>query len=106
MFSKVEGLAAADRSGAPRPEPPFGSVSVPIGVMVDEHVNAAARLWLIRVLTNGCQPPEQACATWRACYEALDEFERDLQQHVHLENNVLFPAALRLEERFPSVVAG
>lgn len=45
-------------------------------------------------LTNHFQPPEHACTTWRVCYATLAEFEADLKQHIHLENNILFPKAL------------
>jgi regulator of cell morphogenesis and NO signaling len=98
LFPYIQALAVAERTHRPLPETPFGSVTVPIDAMRDEHADAAAELWLLRVLTNEYQPPQHACATWRVCYQALDEFERDLQQHVHLENNVLFPAALRIEK--------
>ncbi|MNP85488.1 Iron-sulfur cluster repair protein YtfE [compost metagenome] len=50
-------------------------------------------------LTGDMQPPEGACNTWRALYRGLDELRVDLMQHIHLENNVLFPRALGLEVR-------
>ena len=67
-----------------------------LAVMEDEHEWAAAQLALMRTLACDYTPPPEACPTWRACYAALDRFERDLYQHVHLENNVLFPMARRL----------
>ncbi|HEX5054464.1 MAG TPA: iron-sulfur cluster repair protein YtfE [Planctomycetota bacterium] len=66
----------------------------PIQVMEQEHVDASAVLAAIRDLTTDYQPPPEACGTWKALYLGLDEFERDLMQHVHLENHVLFPRAL------------
>jgi regulator of cell morphogenesis and NO signaling len=54
----------------------------------------------IRELTSGFVPPEGACTTYRVCLQELDAFERDLHQHVHLENNILFPKAARLEGSF------
>lgn len=58
----------------------------------DEHTEAGALMEKIRDLTADFTPPDHACATWRAAYAKLEEFEVDLHRHVHLENNVLFPA--------------
>lgn len=49
-------------------------------------------------LSNNYTPPEEACNTFRALYTALDEFEQDLHQHIHLENNILHPKASALEK--------
>lgn len=97
LFPFIEAMAAAERTQSAPPPAPFGSVTNPIRVMEDEHQSVAAELWLMRVLSNGYTAPEHACATWGVCYEALTAFEHDLQQHVHLENNVVFPEAMRLE---------
>lgn len=67
----------------------------PIRVMEQEHEDAGAQLAQIRALTDDHTPPSEACGTWRALYLGLAEFERELMQHVHLENYVLFPSALR-----------
>ena len=67
----------------------------PIQVMEQEHEDAGAVLASMRALATDYQPPADACGTWRALYLGLDEFERDLMQHVHLENYVLFPRAMR-----------
>ena len=71
------------------------AATAPIQVMEQEHEDAGAQLLQIRALTNDHTPPEEACGTWRALYLGLAEFERDLMRHVHLENYVLFPRALR-----------
>jgi regulator of cell morphogenesis and NO signaling len=63
--------------------------------MQHEHEDAGAELESIRQLTNDHTPPAGACGTWRALYLGLAEFERELMQHVHLENYVLFPGALK-----------
>jgi regulator of cell morphogenesis and NO signaling len=52
----------------------------------------------IRALSHEFTPPEGACNTYRGLFAKLEEFEEDLHRHVHLENNVLFPKALSLEE--------
>jgi regulator of cell morphogenesis and NO signaling len=71
---------------------------MPILVMMREHEDHGANLELIRELTDGFRPPAEACATWRVLYHGLEELDLDLKRHIHLENNLLFPRALRSEE--------
>lgn len=68
----------------------------PIRIMEQEHDHAGTLLNEIRILTKEYTPPQDACTTFRLSYAALQAFERDLHQHVHLENNILFPKALHL----------
>lgn len=97
LFPFVVALADAVREGGPVPRAPFGSVENPIRMMEMEHESAGGAMAQIRELTSGYQPPEDACATYRVCLQELGAFERDLHDHVHLENNILFPKAARLE---------
>lgn len=69
----------------------------PITVMELEHDDAGRQLDLIRELTDNGTPPAGACTTWRALYAGINEFTDDLMEHVNLENNLLFPRALRGE---------
>lgn len=69
--------------------------SMPIHVMESEHSDHGANLAGLRELAHDYVPPAEACNTWIALYLGLAELERDLMQHIHLENNVLFPGALR-----------
>lgn len=69
----------------------------PISVMRYEHDQHGEALERIAALTNDIQPPANACNTWRALYRGLDELREDLMQHIHLENNLLFPRALGVE---------
>lgn len=71
-------------------------LSDPIAVMEAEHTTAGNNLYLIRSLTNNYTPPEDACTTHRLLLDELQAFENDLHQHVHLENNVLFPLGEKL----------
>ena len=71
-----------------------GGASGPINVMMLEHDDHGAALRQIRELTGDLQPPPGACATWRALYLRLEELEADLMEHIHLENNILFPRSL------------
>jgi regulator of cell morphogenesis and NO signaling len=73
-------------------------LAAPIALLEDEHEWAGRQLALMRTLANGYHVPADGCATYQACYVALDDFENDLHQHVHLENHVLFPLARRLSE--------
>lgn len=66
----------------------------PIRVMEGEHEEHGQNLERLRELTADYTPPPDACGTWRALYLGLAELERDLMQHIHLENHVLFPRAL------------
>ncbi len=66
----------------------------PVNVMIDEHESAGDALKRIRVLTDDFQPREDACTTWRALWHGLGVLETAMHEHIHLENNILFPRAL------------
>ena len=68
---------------------------MPVHVLEADHRDHALNLQRMRTLAHDFVAPEEACGTWRALYLGLAELERDLMQHIHLENNVLFPRALR-----------
>jgi len=65
----------------------------PISCMIHEHDDAGTALARLRALTDGFQPPADACNTYRALFAGLHELEEDLHRHIHLENSVLFPAS-------------
>ena len=71
-------------------------LDAPISVMKHEHDHAGALLAELRSSTDAYSPPQWGCATVRALYSGLAELEDTMHLHVHLENNVLFPRALRL----------
>jgi regulator of cell morphogenesis and NO signaling len=68
-------------------------------MMEDEHDEAGTSMAKIRRLSNNFTPPEDACTTYRLLYQNLEGFEKDLHKHVHLENNILFPKAMKLEKQ-------
>ena len=70
------------------------SAAAPISVMEDEHESAGTALRRLRELTSDYQVPEGACNTWQALWHGLAALETDMHQHIHLENNILFPRAL------------
>ena len=74
-----------------------GSLANPIRVMESEHDQVGAALAALRELTDGFTPPDWACNTYRAMLDTLAGLERDTHQHVHKENNILFPRALAME---------
>ncbi|SRX55117.1 iron-sulfur cluster repair di-iron protein [Aequorivita sp. CIP111184] len=98
LFPFIKKLVKAEREGSEIPSIHFGTVENPIKMMEEEHEEAGEILRRIAVLSNNFTPPQGACNTYRAFYSKLDEFEQDLHQHVHLENNILFPKALNLEK--------
>jgi len=71
------------------------AVYMPVRVMEGEHDSHAEQLTRIRELTDDLRLPAHACATWTALYHGLETVERDLMQHIHLENNILFSRATR-----------
>lgn len=97
LFPYIREMAAQARAGRPMPPPPFGSIQNPIRMMEMEHESAGGGMQRIRELSGNHTPPADACTTFRVTYQELLEFERDLHQHVHLENNILFPKAVELE---------
>jgi regulator of cell morphogenesis and NO signaling len=77
--------------------PPFGSVQNPVAMMVHEHDSAGEALRSMRQASAGFTPPGDACISYQTLYKALADFEKDLHQHIHLENNVLFPRSIAME---------
>lgn len=78
-------------------EPRFGTVQNPIEMMKEEHSVEGDRFRKISELSNNYTPPQDACNTFRVTYSLLKEFEADLHLHIHLENNILFPKAIKME---------
>lgn len=98
LFPYIEKLENATSAGRPAPQAPFGSIGNPVRMMEMEHASAGEGLEEIRNLTSTYTPPEDACFSYKTLYSALREFEVDLHQHIHLENNILFPRAIALED--------
>jgi regulator of cell morphogenesis and NO signaling len=97
LFPYIAGLERSVVTGTARPAICFGTVANPIAVMTQEHDAAGILIAEIRRLSGDFTTPEGACPTFHAFYEGLKEFEQDLHQHIHLENNILFPRAIGLE---------
>ena len=84
-------------AGEAAPPAMFGTVANPIGMMEREHDGAGEALRALRSVTQNYATPDDACTSYRTLYQALLGFETDLHQHIHLENNILFPRAVALE---------
>ena len=97
LFPYILELDAAARRNSLPPIPHFGTVKNPIRMMMLEHDTDGDRLRKMRSITNDYALPEGACPSFTALYAGLEDLERDLHRHIHLENNVLFPAAAELE---------
>ena len=78
--------------------PPFGSVQNPVSMMEREHDSAGNALRAMREVSCGYTAPGDACISYQTLYKALVDFEADLHQHIHLENNILFPRAVAMEK--------
>jgi regulator of cell morphogenesis and NO signaling len=74
--------------------PMAAHIAQPIRVMEREHQSAGVVLARLRELSGGYALPADGCSTFQALYAGLEEFERDLHAHIHLENNILFPRAV------------
>ena len=95
LFPAIRDLETARREGGSPAATPFGAIENPIRMMVMEHDSAGHALAEMRRLTEDYTPPADACATFRALYQGLEQMEADLHQHIHLENNILFPRAVQ-----------
>jgi len=98
LFPYIVCMEEAVLEKSPVLPPPFGTVRNPIAMMVNEHDGAGSALAEMRLASNGYAAPPDACASYRALYQALGELEADLHQHIHLENNILFPRAVEMEQ--------
>ena len=97
LFPYIGNLERSVANNGSKPNRDF-KVANPIAAMLKEHDAAGALMGEIRSLSNDYTTPEDACPTYHAFYDGLREFEHDLHQHIHLENNILFPRAISLEE--------
>lgn len=98
LFPYILEMERATLHGRPAPFAPFGTVNNPVRMMMAEHDTAGEILHELRAQTKDYKLPADACMSYQALYTAMEAFEKDLYQHIHLENNILFPKALAMEE--------
>jgi regulator of cell morphogenesis and NO signaling len=97
LFPYVVRMEEAIVEKEPVMPPPFGTVQNPVAMMMREHDGAGDALRAMRQATQGYAAPADACVSFHTLYKALAQFEADLHQHIHLENNILFPRAIAME---------
>jgi regulator of cell morphogenesis and NO signaling len=97
LFPFIQKMEEAKAAGKKPADPLFGCVESPLSVMEDEHSEAGTGFHEIEQLSRQFTPPANACPTYQAFFAGLREFQQDLHQHVHLENNILFPKTRALE---------
>jgi len=98
LFPYVKRMEEAAIENEPMVPAPFGTVQNPVSMMEHEHDSAGNALRAMRAASNGYAAPADACVSYQTLYRALAEFEADLHQHIHLENNILFPRAVAMEK--------
>jgi regulator of cell morphogenesis and NO signaling len=98
LFPYLASSDAHARGDGARPVACFPTVRAPIQQMQHEHENAGQALERIRKVTGNYALPQDACPTFAALYQELRQMEADLHQHIHLENNILFPRAIEIEK--------
>ncbi len=99
LFPYIKNLVKVKKKLIKYEAPYFGKISAPIKMMEVEHETAGDGLFEIRKLSSNYATPADACNTFAVFYKELREFEDDLHKHVHLENNILFPNSIELEDR-------
>ena len=97
LFPYIERMEESVLQKEPILPPPFGTVQNPVAMMEHEHDSAGNALRTLRASSRGYVAPPDACVSYQTLYKTLEEFEADLHQHIHLENNILFPRAIALE---------
>jgi len=99
LFPYIVAMEQAETQDQPIPFAPFGTVKNPIRMMMMEHDSVGDILRKLRLVTSDYRVPSDGCISYQTLYQALEGFEQDLHQHIHLENNVLFPKAAELQSR-------
>lgn len=97
LFPYIGQLERSANTESVPPLPPFGTVNNPVRMMMFEHDQAGEILKKLRLLSDDFTPPEGACPSYKGLFAGLEYFEKDLHRHIHLENNVLFPKAIEME---------
>jgi len=104
LFPYIREMVKAKQNGT-NIQAPFGTVQNPINMMMSEHDAEGERFRKIAELSNNYTPPIDACSTYKVTFSLLKEFEEDLHLHIHLENNILFPKAIKIEEKLKPSLA-
>ena len=99
LFPYIQMLESSLTGDVSADPPHFGTVENPIRMMMLDHEADGERLRKLREISTDYSLPEGACPSFTALYAGLQDLEKDLHRHIHLENNVLFPSAVNLERK-------
>ena len=97
LFPYILEMERATQQKRSAPFAPFGTVNNPVRMMMMEHETVGDLLRELRALTSNYVVPPDGCISYQTLYQALEALEKDLHQHIHLENNILFPRAIEME---------
>jgi regulator of cell morphogenesis and NO signaling len=97
LFPYIVELEKAILQAKPFPFAPFGTVQNPVRMMMGEHETAGEILHELREASSNYTVPADGCVSFHKLYQGIEALERDLHQHIHLENNLLFPRAIEME---------
>lgn len=98
LFPYIRKMVESVRQQRDLEQPHFRTVQNPIAMMMGEHEVEGDRFREISELSNSYNPPADACTTYRVAFQMLQDYERDLHTHIHLENNILFPKSVEFEQ--------
>lgn len=98
LFPYIKKMNQSANNGEKIKQAHFGSIENPIEMMKHDHTEEGERFRKIKTLSNGYVAPQDACNTYKVTFALLKEFEDDLHLHIHLENNILFPKAIKMEK--------
>lgn len=96
LFPFIRKMIASEVNKSVTAPTDVDEIENPIEIMMNEHEAEGDRFRKIAELSNNYSTPADGCTTYRVAYSLLKEFESDLHFHIHLENNILFPAALKI----------
>jgi regulator of cell morphogenesis and NO signaling len=99
LFPYIERLEKAISDSQSVQRPFFGTVQNPVRMMMFEHDTVGGILGEMRQITANYRVPPEGCISYKTLYQALQDFEYDLHQHIHLENNLAFPRAIEIENK-------
>ena len=103
LFRYIVRMEEAAVANQTLPPPPFRTVQNPVRVMMAEHDAAGYILGKMRESSSNYAVPPDGCISYKTLYSALAALEVDLHQHIHLENNILFPRAAEIEDMSRSI---
>lgn len=98
VFPYIKEVYSATKDNKSLSDSPFETPAEPLNLLEMEHLSIDGLMNDLREVTDGYKLPEDACASYTLLYRMLDEFEDDMRLHIHLENNILFPKVMKLQE--------